>query len=311
MFGFSTCWNSHRHENGRALVAEVRELGFEYVELGHATPLSFVDGVQKAVAAGEIKVCSLHNFCPLPLGVSGPAPDYYQPSSRDDREREQAVRHTLRTIEFAVMVGAQAIVMHLGSVNMRNYTMRLISLYANGKADTPKFERLRNKAMLVRSKKNRPHLDQVMRTLEAIVPRAQQAGIKIGLETRLAIEEIPNEEELTEILAKFGTDVVGYWHDVGHTQMKENLGFLTHEAWLERFRGRTLGMHLQDFAPPAFDHLPPGRGQFDFSRLTKYVRPEMVLAWEIHHQFKAPEIVASVAAAHEILQPVAVSATAD
>jgi len=185
-----------------------------------------------------------------------------------------------------------------------------VALYANGRADTPKFARLRAKAMTVRAKRNRPHMDQVLRSLEAIVPRAQQAGIRLGLETRHGIEEIPNEEELTEIMAKFGSDVIGYWHDVGHAQLKENLGFLTHEAWLERFRGRTAGMHLQDFAPPAIDHLPPGRGQVDFSRLAKYVTPNMVFAWEIYHRWKPEELTTDMRRIHELLQPAGVPAAA-
>ena len=86
------------------MVNEVRALGFEYAELGHGTRLSLLDGVLQAVAAGEIKICSLHNFCPLPLGVMGAAPDYYLPSSRDEDERQCAVRHTLRTLDCAVGV---------------------------------------------------------------------------------------------------------------------------------------------------------------------------------------------------------------
>ena len=48
-------------------------------------------------------------------------------------------------------------------------------------------------------------------------------------------------------------------------------------------------MHLQDFEPPAEDHLPPGFGAFDFARLAPFVTEEMVLAWEIHPQWKAEE----------------------
>lgn len=303
MFSFSTCWNSRRHTEGRALLREVRALGFEYAEIGHGTPLSFVDGIQQAVAAGEIQISSLHNFCPLPLGVMGPAPDYYLPSSRDERERAQAVRHTSRTIEFAAAVKARAVVLHLGLVPMRNYTMRLLGLYAEGRYDTPKFQRLLNKARAVRERKRQPFLDQAFRTLEAVVPRAREVGIKLGIETRFGIEEIPNEEETAQIIAKFGADVVGYWHDVGHAQVKENFGLLTHESLLDRFRGSLAGMHLQDFAPPGFDHLPPGRGQFDFRRLAPYVKADTVLAWEIHPQWKATDITDHVRRVHDILQP--------
>jgi len=30
MFSFSSCWNSHRHKDGRAMLREIRDLGFEY-----------------------------------------------------------------------------------------------------------------------------------------------------------------------------------------------------------------------------------------------------------------------------------------
>ena len=63
------------------MLNEVRALGFEYAELSHGTRLTLLEGAQQAVAAGEIKICSVHNFCPLPLGVMHAAPDYYLPSS--------------------------------------------------------------------------------------------------------------------------------------------------------------------------------------------------------------------------------------
>ena len=147
------------------MVNEVRALGFEYAELGHGTRLSLLDGVLQAVAAGEIKISSLHNFCPLPLGVMGSAPDYYLPSSRDENERQSAVRHTLRTIDSATTLGAKVVVLHLGVVPMRDYTMRLLGLSAEGRGGTPKFQRLREKALTVRAKKCQKHLDQVYRTL--------------------------------------------------------------------------------------------------------------------------------------------------
>ena len=97
MYSLSTCWNSHRHSDGRAMLREIKELGFEYAELSHGTRISLLPGILEAVDAGEIKISSLHNFCPLPMGVNNAAPNLYQFSSERPRERELAVRYTLKT----------------------------------------------------------------------------------------------------------------------------------------------------------------------------------------------------------------------
>src|SRR5947207_279090 len=104
MYSFSTCWNSHRHADGRAMLREIRELGFDYAELSHGTMLSLLPGIVEAVEAGEIKISSLHNFCPLPMGVNHASPNLYQFSAQRDRERELAERYTLKTLEFAARV---------------------------------------------------------------------------------------------------------------------------------------------------------------------------------------------------------------
>jgi sugar phosphate isomerase/epimerase len=303
MFTFSTCWNSRRHTDGRAMLAEIRALGFEFVELGHATRLSLLDGIQRAVAAKEIKIASVHNFCPLPLGVNGPAPDYYLPSSPRDRERESAIRHTLRTLDCAVAVGAKVMVLHLGTIPLRDYTGKLLKKLVDGKAGTPRYERIKIKALTKRAKRRPKYFDNVCRVLDVVVPRAKDLGIKMGLETRMTIGDIPDEDDVEELMRRYGADVLGYWLDNAHAQFKENLGLLRIESVLERFRGRTLGMHLQDFAPPVRDHLPPGAGSFDFARLTPFITDGMILSWEIHGPYEAQQIIEGTRQAHAVLRP--------
>src|SRR2546426_4516687 len=120
MYSFSTCWNSHRHTDGRAMLQEIRELGFEYAELSHGTRISLLPGILEAVDAGEIKISSLHNFCPLPIGVNYSAPNLYQFSAERPRERELAQRYTFKTMELASRVKAPVIVLHLGSIDMKH-----------------------------------------------------------------------------------------------------------------------------------------------------------------------------------------------
>ncbi|HEX3890878.1 MAG TPA: sugar phosphate isomerase/epimerase, partial [Verrucomicrobiae bacterium] len=128
MYSFSTCWNSHRHTDGRAMLREIRELGFEYAELSHGIRVSLMPGILEAVDAGEMKISSLHNFCPLPMGVTQAAPNLYEFSDERPRERELAIKHTLKTFEFAARVKAPAIVLHLGSIEMKDYTGKLCEM---------------------------------------------------------------------------------------------------------------------------------------------------------------------------------------
>jgi len=284
------------------MLAEIRELGFEYAELSHAIRLSLVEGIQKAVKAGEIKISSLHNFCPLPLSATGPAPDYYRPSARNVTEHELAIRQTLRTLDFAASLGAPIVVLHLGTVEMRRYTEKLLLLIEQDRGASPKFARVRAKALTSRAKKCAKYFEQVLRALDVIVPHARQLNIRLGLETRLGIEQIPSEDEIGELISRYGPAAIAYWHDVGHAATKELFGLAGHETLLERYRGQTAGMHLQDFAPPGFDHQPPGFGVFDFTRLQPFVTREMILVWEIHSHWTATQVQHACQTTQKLLQ---------
>src|SRR3954464_14800099 len=142
MFSFSSCWNSHRHSDGRAMLREIRDLGFEYAELSHGTRIGLMPGILDAVNAGEIKVSTLHNFCPLPMGVNHSAPNLYQFSADRPRERELAERYTIKTFEFAERVKAPLVVLHSGSIDMKNYTDKLIDMVDSGDKATTRYEKI-------------------------------------------------------------------------------------------------------------------------------------------------------------------------
>src|ERR1043166_789695 len=142
MYSFSTCWNSHRRADGRGMLREICELGFDHAELSHGTRVSLMPGIVEAVEAGEIKISSLHNFCPLPMGVNRSAPNLYQFSDERPRERELALKHTRKTIEFAARLQAPVVVLHVGSIDMKNYTDKLLEMAARGEKETSKYKTL-------------------------------------------------------------------------------------------------------------------------------------------------------------------------
>ncbi|MBC8094554.1 MAG: TIM barrel protein, partial [Akkermansiaceae bacterium] len=195
MYSFSTCWNSHRHTDGRALLREIRELGFEYAELSHGTRLSLVPGILEAVDAGEIKISSIHNFCPLPLGVNHSAPNLFQFSDERPRERELAERYTQKSIEFATRVKARLVVLHSGSIEMKNYTDKLLDLVTRGEKETAKYQKLCAEFDEKREAKKEKFLERTMETLRKLLPLAETAGIQLGVENRQSLEELPFESD--------------------------------------------------------------------------------------------------------------------
>ena len=49
MLSFSTCWNSHRHTDGGAMVDEILGMGFDTIEISHGLKVSLLPGVIRAV----------------------------------------------------------------------------------------------------------------------------------------------------------------------------------------------------------------------------------------------------------------------
>ena len=280
MYSFSTCWNSHRHTDGRAMLREIRDLGFEYAELSHGTRISLLPGILEAVEAGEMKISSLHNFCPLPMGVHSSAPNLYQFSAESPRERELAHRYTLKTLEFAARVKAPAVVMHVGSIDMKEYTGKLLDLAARGGRESPKYIKLCAELAQKREAKKEPFFERTKEALKKILPEAESRDLKLGIENRQALEELPLESDYPLLFRELNNPSLVYWHDTGHAQIKENLGFIRHALHLESLRDHLFGFHIHDVQFPGRDHCAPGSGTIDFAALAPAVQPRHLKVFE-------------------------------
>jgi sugar phosphate isomerase/epimerase len=281
MYSLSTCWNSKRHTDGRAMLREIRDLGFAYAELSHGIRLGLLPGILDAVDAGEIKISSLHNFCPLPLGVNHASPNLYEFSDERPRQRELAIKYTLKTFELAQRVKAPVVVLHLGSMDLKDYTEKLTGMLERDGKKSPKYEKLRAEAAAKREANKGKAVERVYETLRIILPEAEKRGLKLGIENRQALEEIPLEGDFEFFFREFDSPNVVYWHDVGHAQIKENLGFLHHTQHLESLAARLAGFHVHDVIFPAADHAPPGSGTVDFAALKPFVKPDHIKVFEL------------------------------
>jgi sugar phosphate isomerase/epimerase len=297
MIAFSTCWNSQRHKAGDVMLREIKDkLGFDLIELGHGIRISLMPGIQKMFDAGEVRFSSLHNFCPLPVEVMAASPDCYKFSSAHADERERAIKQTFQTIDFAERLGAPFVVLHLGEVKMRPVTDPLIRLAKVGKYLSRRYVKLKLKAVQKRESIAPVYLRRVKDCLHRIVDHAASKNIKLGLECRRGYEEIPTERELPPLLDEVGSPHLGYWHDFGHAQIKENLAFLDHAEWLRAIGPRTFGCHVQDCIWPAQDHQPPFTGTVNLEKLVPLLPTNCLFVWEIRPRKTANEIRRSVEA---------------
>jgi sugar phosphate isomerase/epimerase len=277
------------------MLREIRSLGFEWAELSHGIRISLLPGIIDAVDAGEIKISSLHNFCPLPMGVNFAAPNLFVFTSLDPRERDNAWRHTVKTIETAARVKAPAVVLHMGRIDMKEYTDRLLEMIKNGQKETPKYQALCEEVMEKREKKKEQHMEYTAEMLERIASLAEQSGVKLGIENRQALEEVPLDSDFELFLMQFRRPSVCYWHDCGHAQIKEHLGFISHRLHLQSLAPRLLGFHIHDVEFPGRDHRAPGTGTVDFASLKPMVKPEHIKVFELSPSLSTEQAAEGVA----------------
>jgi sugar phosphate isomerase/epimerase len=247
-------------------------------------------GILDAVDAGEIRISSVHNFCPLPMGVNHAAPNVFKFTTSDRWERDNAVKHTLKTIETAARVGAGAIVLHMGRITMRDSTDKLLEMVAAGENGSKKFEKLMTEALEKRELRKEKYAGRADALMKEFVDAAVSAGVRLGVENRDAIEEIPFEGDLPFWLKGMPAETVGYWHDTGHAQIKEQLGLILHRFHLENLADRLIGTHIHDVIAPGRDHQEPGTGSIDFETLAPFVGPGVIKVFEFSPNL-SPEAV--------------------
>lgn len=276
------------------MLREICDLGFRYAELSHGIRISLMPGILDAVKAGEVQISSLHNFCPLPVGVDKPAPNLYEFSSSRERDRQLALKHTLNTFDFAVRVKAPVVVVHFGSMDLKDYTGKLKELLERGERGSPKFHKVLAEASAAREAQKQPFYDRSREMLRELSVEARVRGLKLGIEIREAVEELPLESDFQSLFRDFAAPVF-YWHDTGHAQIKHDLGFIDHVQHLAAHMDRLVGFHIHDVKFPARDHFPPGGGDIDFAALKPFVRPEHIKVFELSPKVPLDSVIRSVA----------------
>lgn len=284
------------------MVEEMVSLGFKRIELSHGIRLSLVPGILQAVEEGIVQISSVHNFCPLPNIVQHAAPNLFQPSSKDSRELTLWHSHSKQTLDFAVKVGADRIIMHSGSVSFffLSPEVRLekwideSEISAHELSDSQAFLKRRDKAMKAIRKAAVHTIPRIKENYEKLLPEVKERGLKLCLENREGMEEMPIDTEYDNFLESLDEPKHAlYWHDTGHAQIKHQLGLIDHREHLEKMSPRLGGFHLHDVSAAGRDHQVPGTGTIDFNMIAEFVRPEHTLVLELSPKLTTEEVIAS------------------
>jgi sugar phosphate isomerase/epimerase len=256
-------WMWGRFERPRDFFCTAVEMGFRRFELTSAAGAAFYDDIHP----GEFDIRSLHDPAPGDLDLRTLWQNDISFTSLDEERRLLAVSTARRSIDVAVRYGAQAVVLHLGQREADpSYQKHLERLASEGLVDSPEANGIRILMATQRAVHGDERMAALLHSLDDLVPYAAVRGVCLGLENRRSIHEIPNFDEMRQIMERYPDVTVGYWHDTGHAEAQARAGMTPHAEWLRCFAPRLIGLHLHDVCDFS-DHRSPGSGCIDWQGL--------------------------------------------
>ncbi|MCZ6680607.1 MAG: TIM barrel protein [Candidatus Poribacteria bacterium] len=282
VIGISTMWNALKQSDGGALIDELSGLGFDAIELSRHLTREQIEQIR--FHSQEIKICSIHNFCPMLPGVpqSRAENDPIHLSSLDADERGEAVRRTIRTMELAVDIEVPIVVLHLGEVDTYDRSYLMYDLYEYGEREFEAFSKKVIEATDWRERKQAEHQDAVLFSLDTLNEKALRMDLYLAIENRPRYYQIPDFDEVGMFLERFEGSNMRYWHDVGHAMLQERIGLCWSNRWLEAYKDHLIGVNLHDLKDLEAYH-PPGFGDLDFKEIMAQIPPEVPKVLELRH----------------------------
>ena len=284
-YSLSTSWGlSHYDDLGR-FARDAHAWGFSAVEANYGVTLAGLAELSES----KVPISSLHYPGPLEMRPGG-QPYYAGPlAPADPDQRDLSRQHATRVLHEAAESGARAVVFHAADLpQLRELERGLAQLC---RRDVPREERdaARQDLLIARSSHAAALFTEVTRMIESLLPPAEELNVRLGLETRADVRDLPSRTEMDVLLSTYTSLHLGYWHDTGHAHRQELLGFGAAGGWLRAFGSRLIGMHLSD-CRGLDDHYPAGQGDVDFSAALAFSQPDTVLTLESAGRHSEAEI---------------------
>jgi sugar phosphate isomerase/epimerase len=297
MLGVSTCWRSRSLADGDRIIRDMAQIGAKAVELDYRLSPAMLDSALKAMDELGIKPLSMHAVCPaLANKKSRDHAEAFMLCSPDEDERREAVRDVAVCLRTASELGIRAVPLHCGIILMERLTFALQRMYDDGTILSQEGRRAVSQFAARRMKERGVTFDQLLKSLEEINEEADRFDVFVGVENRYYMEELPDFEELCVIFDRMKGSRMRYWHDTGHAQVQENLGFTPHEAYLAEFSDLLIGVHLHDARGYSDHSAPPMNADdgVDFGMVKKYLKPDTIRIMELKDSVSAQDATAGL-----------------
>ncbi len=258
----STKWSHERMIPLPDLAPILYDLELDGIELNHAVRSADLTGFD----LGSLPIRSIHEPCPADVSTAVLARRDWQISATDAWNRRQGVRMMMRSIDLAHQLGARHVVVHPGNAGLPGLDEKeLRRLYKAGERESSGYQAVHDAMIENRKAVQAERLSAAVISLRELLEYARPLHIRLGLENRFHVMDIPSPDEMETLLDLAEPEFLGVQFDVGHAQTLDALGFYPFMEWIDRFAHRIIGLHLHDVRG-VDDHFAPGLGEVDYEK---------------------------------------------
>lgn len=247
-YSFSTMWNLRRHTEGRAIIEQIKNLGFQQVELNYNVTDELLKTIVPMIENQEIQISSVHNVFPF-IEDKDYDTDSVMLGFDDLDKRRRAIELLKGTVDYAHRFGAKGVVVHPGEVPFSyNIDAALKKLWHDPGKDSAQYQALWHEMIEHRNELAPIHVQRIQDALEEVSNyiAKKQYDVKIGIETRSRCYQIPTLQEANQIIDNLQGAPVYLWYDIGHGMLMDAMGLYDNVKEINEMKHKVLGVHIHE-----------------------------------------------------------------